>query len=145
MNTDIWISAAEASKILGIHRDRIRNVMAHLPHQYDYRTSCRYNVKCAKLGDIIEALRKQDERNASLRFGIRISKRIGRGRYIKLTAIEIKNYTLGAGWATIIDLERKLNNGMLADEAESVYPRMGWHNHEVFRVSIASKKEKEGF
>jgi len=40
----------------------------------------------------------------------------------------------------ITEIERELNNGLLAEEAESAYARMGLHEKEIFVVTTRRKK-----
>lgn len=43
--------------------------------------------------------------------------------------------------ADVIALERELNNGLLAHEAEVAYARMGRHDHKIFCVTRERKKQ----
>lgn len=84
-----------------------------------------------------QAERKQDIKRRSI---LVISKKYGTGKWeivSKKSVLELLKDANQRNTAyCVCDMEMALNNGMLAEKAEAAYPRMGMHDHAIYKVSL---------
>lgn len=63
----------------------------------------------------------------------------GTGRYKTIHATYSHEKTVAENVSHAVALERGLNNGLLAYEAELAYPRIGFHNKPIYKIHVGTK------
>lgn len=152
MKQNSYISISDCAKLLSVKRSIIESIV---------RTGKVRVLKCVERWDglhpyigggaafkryvfpaeILSFIPQQQARIESIRTRFVVSKRIGRGPWKVLDRSEFPKGIKGnSGTCCLIKLERKLNKGMLWEEADVAYPRMGMHDHAIYKVTQIYKK-----
>jgi len=143
------LSFSQCAKVLGLSYDVVSSVctvpcygVKLLQVLTNEHYGCGNLVYGAYPSEVIEALKKKTARWNNSRTPFTISKKIGRGHYEIIAASElVRNERLvRRSMESVVEMEKRLNSGMLAEEAEAAYPRMGMHNHVIYKVSIIPSK-----
>jgi len=143
------ISIQECADAIGISRQEVRTIIIGAGINTTQRKSPRYFgrkfIKVLKLSEVKAALAKRRSESAFIKesratASLMIRRKYGTGKWEILKAGQFPKLPAHASMKTIAEIEQHLNNGLLCEQAEAAYPRMGMHSHAIYKVSPIYKK-----
>ena len=143
------ISIQECADAIGVSQNEIRMIIIGAGINTIPRKSPKYFgrkfIKVLKLSEVKAALEKRRNESALIKdlratATFMIRRKYGMGKWETLKAGQFPQLPAHASMKTIAEIEQHLNNGLLFDQAEAAYPRMGMHSHAIYKVSPIYKK-----